>query len=178
MNYKILSSIIVTLLFCLVFQNSAIAQEEKESEGRHFISVTFAQTYIPKGTNQDNLNHKGHFVPGIGFDYLYKIKPRFELGVMADIELGRYIIPHKEDLERDHALVLVGVATYTLLPSWNAFVGGGIELERHHNLGVLRMGTEYNFAIGNNWSIPVGIFYDLKEGYDSWSISVGLGRSF
>ncbi|OHX68468.1 hypothetical protein NH26_06550 [Flammeovirga pacifica] len=154
------------------------SQEHEKEEGRHYISITFAQTFIPQGSNMDNLNHKGHLVPGIGFDYLYKIKPRFELGIMADFELGRYIIPHKEDLVRDHAIVLVGVATYTLMPNWNAFVGGGMEFEKHHNLGVFRIGTEYNFGIGNQWSIPVGIFYDLKEGYDTWSMSIGLGKAF
>lgn len=167
------------LFLFLTIGHLLYAQEDKEEkENRHYLSITFADTYIPQGSGLDNLDHKGHFVPSIGIDYLYRLKPRIEVGVMMDFELGHYVIPHKEDLERENAFVLCAVATYEILPKWNAFIGGGVELEKHHNLGVFRLGTEYNFDIGEGWSIPLGTFYDIKEGYDTWSVSVGIGKSF
>ncbi|KXX68627.1 transporter [Flammeovirga sp. SJP92] len=173
---KKLALFFITCLTCL----SVFAQHPEEAghDKKQFISITIAQTFIPKGANMDNLNHKGHFVPGIGFDYLYRVKPKLEVGVMLDFELGRYIIPHKDDLVRDHAFVVAGVLAYSITPHWNVFGGGGIELEKHHNLGVFRLGTEYNFEIGKHWSIPVGLFYDIKEGYDTFSLSVGIGKAF
>ncbi|ANQ50293.1 hypothetical protein MY04_2925 [Flammeovirga sp. MY04] len=172
---------VIVFISIVFFSFSAVAQdlhEVEKKENKHFVSITFAQTYIPQGVDMDNLNHKGHLVPGFGIDYLYRLSPKFEIGAMVDYEMGSYIIPHKEDLIRDHAFVLVGVATYTILPNWNIFLGGGVELEKHHNLGVFRMGTEVNFNIGRDWSIPVGYFYDIKEGYDTSSISVGIGKAF
>lgn len=176
MKYWSIVFYIGLLMLCSII---SFAQEEKEKkENRHYISITFAESYIAKGVGIDNLDHKGHFVPSFGLDYLYRFHPKFEAGIMFDYELGHYLIPHEEDLERENAIVLCGVVTYEVLPSWNVFVGGGIELEKHHNLGVFRIGTEYNFDLSENWSIPLGTFYDIKEGYDTWSISVGIGKSF
>lgn len=168
----------IITLFILLIHFNVQAQKVEKNEKKHFISITTAQTYIPQGVNMDNLNHKGHFVPGIGIDYLYRIKNEWEIGVMADYELGSYIIPHKENLHRENAFVFVGVITYTILPNWNAFIGGGIEIDKHHQMGVFRLGTEVNIDIGNDWSIPIGYFYDIKEGYDTSSISIGFGKAF
>ncbi|MBB6459523.1 hypothetical protein [Flammeovirga kamogawensis] len=169
------SLLIFSLL--LFFIQTISAQEKKEP--KHFISITNANTYIPKGAGVDNLDHKGHFVPGFGIDYLYRFLPKWEVGIMADFEVGEYIIPHDEPLKRENALVLALVATYTLIPNWNVFMGGGVELEKDHNLGIFRLGTEYAFPIGQQgWAIPLGVFYDIKEGYDAWSISVGVGKAF
>lgn len=149
-----------------------------EEEYKNILSINVGESFIAKGAGIDNLNAKGHLVPSIGLDYFRKINTRWEIGVMLDWELGTYIIPHKENLEREHALIAVATTTYSFAPTWCAFVGAGIELEQHENLPVLRLGLEKQFHLNNGWFIPVGSFMDIKDGYDAWSLSVGIGREF
>ncbi|MCT4622195.1 MAG: hypothetical protein N4A46_01135 [Schleiferiaceae bacterium] len=166
----------LTLLFLFLIQLSW-AQEEDPMKYRHFASVTFAYGIVPQGSDEDNIE-KGHLVPALGADYLFRLAPKWEVGLMVDFELATYVIPRKENLKRERALLIVPVGVYNILPGWSAFGGAGIELEKHKNLPVFRLGTEYSFPIKNRWVIPVGIFMDVKEGYENFSFSVGIGRSF
>ncbi len=58
------------------------------------------------------------------------------------------------------------------------FAGGGIELEQHHNLGIMRLGGEYLIKLKKDWVISPGFFFDFKEGIDTWSLSVAFGKEF
>ena len=71
---------------CIYGQESA--EDHEEELERHGISLNFAYSFIPKGAKEDNLNNRGHFVPGIGIDYIYKLQPKWEVGLMVDIEFG------------------------------------------------------------------------------------------
>ena len=153
------------------------AQETTLPEKKNVLTTALAYTFIPAGSAQDNLQ-KGHFVPGIGIDYFRRIQPRFDLGIMADIELGSYVIPRKEDLIRERALVLALIGSYSITENWGVFFGPGYELERHKSFPIFRLGSEYLVSLKGDWFIPLGLFYDIKEGYDAWSISIGIGLEF
>ncbi len=96
---------------------------------------------------------------------------------MADIELGNYVVINK-DLNRENAFIIAGVGAYTISDHWTVFGGGGIELEKHNNLAILRLGLEYNAKLGNGWIIAPGLFFDFKEGYDTWSLVLAIGKAF
>jgi len=168
------------LLLLTILFHGAQAQESdlaNSEEEKNIFSLALAYTFIPAATTQDNIQ-EGHFVPGIGLDYFRRINPQFELGIMADIELGSYLIPRNNDLIRDKALVIALVGSYAFSESWAIFLGPGFELERHHSFPIFRLGTEYLFTLPNAHFIPLGIFYDAKEGYDAWSICLGYGIRF
>ena len=124
------------------------------------------------------MDNRGHFVPGIGLDYLYTLHPKWEVGIMIDIELGSYVIPHKNDLKRENAVILALLGVYKLYPRWHLLLGGGIELERHEHLGIIRLGTDYIFPVGKGWFIPLGLLFDIKEGFDAWSWKAGIAKEF
>ena len=167
------------ILICILlsFYQNVIAQEVNQSEKKNIFTMALAYTFIPAGSAQDNLQN-GHFVPGIGIDYFRRIHPKFDFGIMADIELGTYVIPRKEDLIRERALVLALIGSYAITDRWGVFFGPGYELERHKSFPIFRLGSEYMFPLKGDWFIPVGLFYDVKEGFDAWSISVGFGLEF
>ena len=60
--------------------------------------------------------------------------------------------------------------------NWNLLGGGGIELEHNHNLAVLRVGVERSIPFGKNWVIGPAFFFDFKEGYDTWSLALAIGK--
>ena len=113
----------------------------------------------------------------IGIDYFRRIFPRLEIGIMADLDLGEYVIFEKE-LDRENALLLEAIASFNLTKHINVFVGGGVEFEKHMNLGIFRLGAEYMFKLKKGWIIAPSFVFDFKEGTDSWSLSLGFGKGF
>jgi len=177
-NFCIRTSILV-LLIGFMSNSNVYAQEETSThhEEKHLIALTFGYSYIPKGSEEDQTETTGVFVPSIGLDYMYRIHQRWEIGLMADVELGNYVIRQTE-LNRENAFIIAAVGLYKISNGWSVFGGVGIELEKHKNLAILRLGTDYSFGLGKGWIVAPGITYDLKEGYDSWSISVAIGKGF
>ena len=161
------------------------AQEVIEHENEHveakeptqLLGVSFGYTYVPKAGEIGGSEATGVMVPSIGLDYFYKISPKFEVGTMIDLELANYLIFEK-DLSREKALIVSAVGVYALMGELNVIAGGGVELEKHKSFGVLRFGMDYSWTFKNNWLLAPGVFYDLKEGYNTWAVSINFGKEF
>lgn len=174
MKNILLSTIFLLSLFSTF---KAIAQENEEEEKKHLISVSLGYAYIHKGASEGSESADGVLVPSLGLNYFYELSPKWEIGLMTDFEFGSYIIFEK-DLKRENAFIAAAVASYSLTKSWRFLAGGGIEFEKEKNLGIVRLGTEYNFNLKNNWLISPEILYDIKEGFDTWSFSVVFTKKF
>ncbi|MFT4754048.1 MAG: hypothetical protein ACI9GM_000616 [Salibacteraceae bacterium] len=153
------------------------AQETKGKENKNLIVFAFGYTFVPKGASAEGAEAKGVLVPSIGFDYFREISDKFEIGAMIDLELAEYLILEK-NLNREKAFLVVAVGAYKLSSNMTLFLGGGIELEKHENLAIARLGADYNFKLGADWVLGPSFFYDLKKGYDTWSLSLGIGKEF
>jgi len=164
------------LLILTLFVNTLLVAQETEEETKHLITGALGYTFIPSGSSHDS-QEEGAFVPSLGLDYFYSINSKWEIGIMTDLELGEYLILKKE-LNRENAFLIAAIASYSLTKHLNISAGGGIEFEKHHNLGVLRIGTEYTINLKKGWLIAPGLFFDFKEGIDTWSLSLGFGREF
>jgi len=151
--------------------------QEIEDEEKHVFSMAYGYTYIPKGAEVEGPVADGVFVPTVGVGYFYRVKPRGEIGVMADMEFGEYIVAER-DLNRKNAIIVAIIGTYALTESINLYAGGGMEFERSHNLGVFRCGGEYSFTIGNDFFIAPVFLFDFKQNYDTWSLTVSVGKEF
>jgi len=173
------------MIILFVLPQIAIAQEEEvegegEGEGeelRHFISLSFGYTYIPDGAELGTTEADGFLVPSVGLDYMYKVTPRWEIGIMMDIELDHYLVVDKE-LERENAFIAVLVGLYKVSPRFSLFAGGGIEIESNENLAVLRVGADTPIPIGREWILAPTLIFDFKEGYDTWSFALAIGKEF
>ena len=171
----------ILIIYLLFFVSNSISAQEYENENKkeskHLITVAIGYSYIPKGVSHGEEGADGVFIPSLGVDYFYKISSKWEIGVMTDFEFGEYLIIEK-DLNRKNAIVVTAIASYSLTESINLFAGGGIEFEEEHNLGIVRVGGEYAFELNKGWILAPGFFYDFKEGYDSWSLSLAIGKEF
>ena len=170
--------IVIIFLFGLVpILHAQETEETKGKEAKNLITFSFGYTFVPKATSIGGTEPNGIFVPSVGLDYFRKVAKRWEVGVMIDLELADYVIFEK-NLERERALVIAAVATFMLTENINFFAGAGAELERNHNLFVMRLGTEYAFRFNKGWTLAPGFFYDIKEGYDTWSLALAFGKEF
>ena len=58
------------------------------------------------------------------------------------------------------------------------FLGGGVEVEQHDNLAVLRLETQYSIDVGKHWALVPILYFDFKGNYNAWSLVMSFARKF
>ncbi|MEN8157143.1 MAG: hypothetical protein ABFS10_09335 [Bacteroidota bacterium] len=149
----------------------------EEHHPRHQLAAGFGFTFIPVAGGLGDTEARGLFVPQIGLDYFYHIHGRWGGGLMADYELDHYMIVEQQ-IEREHALLLILAGEFKITEHWAVFAGGGVEIEPHDHLGVVRLGAEYSIVLKKNWVLLPMLYFDFKENYDTWSFAVSIGKRF
>ncbi|MCI4647244.1 hypothetical protein [Phaeodactylibacter sp.] len=146
-------------------------------EHKYKMALAFGYNHIPDGFEEGG--EESVFAPSIGLDFFYALNHKFALGMVADLELAEYAVDlNRESLERERAFILAILGAYEVLPHWELLLGGGIELERHRNLGVVRFGTEYEIDLGQGWIIGPSLFFDIKEEFNVWAFTALVGKRF
>jgi len=180
---KIVTLILLTFL---IATHLSLAQEgvneEKEHEGKNRIGFVLEATFVPEASSSEhseesNGDSKGKVVPTIGLEYIRTLSHHWDVGFSAEVELESYIIVD-EQLNRENPLILVAFAIYRIIGSWFIYGGAGVELEKHKNLAVLRLGTEYEFKLSNGWDIAPTLTFDHKIDFNSFAIGFSIGKRF
>jgi len=126
-----------------------------------------------------HMKNQSVFIPTFGLEYVYRFNHKWAAAIIANMETGNYLIEfEREDLERENVLIIAAVAVFEALPGWAIFTGPGIELEKHHNFPVWRIGTDYQIPLKNNWDLTPVFSFDHKEAYTSWELVISIGKSF
>lgn len=174
------------LLVCLLLLVLPAIAEEREEDAeaknvKNRIGLIFEMALIPEGSSEDEHGttdaRKGVFVPTVGLEYTRFIAHRWEIGLSAEVEMSHYIILDRE-LNRDNAFLLVAFALYELTPRWFLMFGGGGEFEQHENLFLLRLGTQYEFPLGNGFDITPTFTWDYKVKLNSIALGISIGKRF
>ncbi len=178
--------ITLTLFTFLIATHFTIAQEvvneEEEHEGKNRIGFVLEATFVPEGSStehseESNDDSKGTVVPTIGLEYTRTLSHHWDIGFSAELELESYIIV-EEQLNRENPLILVAFAIYRIMGNWFIYGGGGVELEQHKNLAVLRLGTEYEIKLSNGWDIAPTLTFDHKIDLNSFALGFSIGKRF
>ena len=147
-------------------------------EHTYKIALTFGYSHIPAGF-EEGQEEVAVFVPSVGVDFFYSLGHKFDLGMVVDWELAEYLVEfNRESLTRERALILALVGAYEVIPHWKILAGGGIEWEKHRNLAVVRVGTEYEIELNKGWDLGPSLFFDIKEAFSVWGFHVALGKRF
>ena len=166
------------LLFLLVI-TPAISQEDNEEEQtKHRVAFLFGLTHIPR-TIENGEMLKSEELPTIGIDYFYILNQKWHIGVVLDLELGKYAVDFDgENIPRENALVTGLVAVYRIYKGWSIFTGPGVEFEKNKNIFIIRAGMEYEFELGKNWGLAPAFSYDFKKEYSAYSLGFALSKRF
>ena len=132
---------------------------------------------MPLGDQLGDTDARGLFAPNVGLDYFHRISRRWGAGFIGVIELDHYVVTD-DQVERENALNLVLVGMYSFARYWDVFLGGGMEIEQHDNLAVLRLGTQYSMLMGEHWALIPRLYFDFKGNYNTWTFSVSFARRF
>jgi hypothetical protein len=80
-------------------------------------------------------------------------------------------------VERSYPFAVATVIHYHALRHWSFFAGPGIELEKHENFYLGKIGTEYSFEITDNFEIALNFAYENKqEVYDGWTFGIAFNK--
>jgi hypothetical protein len=180
---------LVSLVTLFAVSNSLLGQEHHQenethqSENhnefkRHRLAVEFGYTHIPDGYEEEE-GDQSVWVPSFGIEYLYRFSHKWGAALTVNMETGNYLIEfQKEDLERENVLIIAAVAVYEVVPRWAVFAGPGIEIEKHHHFGLIRLGTDYEIPLKNNWDITPTFTLDHKIDYYSYEFVIAIGKKF
>ena len=166
------------LLFLLVIAPAFSQEDNEEEQAKHKVVLLLGLTHIPEAIEEGEVL-KSEYVPTVGVDYFYKFNPKWVLGLVLDLELGKYAVDFGgENIPRENAVITGVVAGYRLLKALSIYAGPGVEFERNKNLFIIRATAEYEFELGNNWGLSPALGYDFKKEYSTYSLGVGLNKSF
>lgn len=164
----------IVVLSFLFLSTITFSQEHKETN--HRVAFVLGHSYVSL-ENNEVLS-----IPTFGLDYEYWISDRFGLGIFSDVELiTKEVSPSVEgiSIEREYPLVLTFDLLWNPIEHWELVVGPGFVAERGEIESLIRLGVEYDLALGHHWDVAPNLFYDQKfDGNYAVSIGIGIGKSF
>ena len=106
----------------------------------------------------------------IGFDYLRRLDPKWELGLQLDIDWENNFVQFE-------GVQLAAIVAFSITNKWPVFSGFGIAGEENHTEGFFRIGTEYTFFIGKKqmFFIAPGTFVDITLNDVTTSAMMAVG---
>ena len=183
-SFSLPRSIWITMLLALVVQTAA-QQAGTEAQARtswkhdhsHLVGAGAGFTLVPLGDELGETDARGLYAPNVGLEYFYRIKRRWGAGLIGIIELDHYVVTD-DQVERENALNLTLVGMYSPTRYLDVFLGGGMEIEQHDNLALLRLGTQYSMLLGRHWALIPRLYFDFKGNYNTWTLSLSMARRF
>lgn len=173
------------ILFFLASTQDLHSQHNKESgENSHSRAQHHKLTIMMANSNIRNAIVDNDFliVPTWGLHYDYWFKEKWALGFHTEIMLQQFEVETKENtgqntLTRTNPVSLNGVVLYRVFPKWTVLAGYGVEIEKHENLYLYKIGLEYEIPLPKNWELGIGLEYDHKlKTYSSWMFGIGFSK--
>jgi len=154
-------------IFLLIFTLNAFGQEE-EIRYRHQVTAGVSVGEVVSETGSQNS-------AALGFDYLYRLNSKWEVGAQFDLNYDRSFEDHDSD-------AIVAIASYSVTERLPLFFGAGMERERStgETTWLARAGFEYTFFLDDEkrWSLLPGGFLDFIDGERVVSVVVAVGFVF
>jgi hypothetical protein len=111
----------------------------------------------------------------IGFDYLYRVNPKWEFGVQLDLA-------YEKGFGEPEAYIIVPIAAYSITNRVPLFFGVGVEHRKatDENEAVVRVGSEYAIFLNKDERLMLlpGGFLDWVDGELNISVVLALGYMF
>ncbi|MCU4155068.1 hypothetical protein J1N10_03720 [Carboxylicivirga sp. A043] len=182
--------VMLALTMNAMAQHHHVEQHEKgeheTNHGKHKVAFYSGFTHIPSAFYEHETHEEstGKWVPTIGIDYYYSLNHKWDVGIIADVELDEYYIhtDNHDDLERNNVVVLSAVGKYKPTKRIGLIAGPGMEWEfKKHDTEtffVLKTGIEYEVAIEKGWELTPVFTYDFKEEYSAYAFGISIGKRF
>lgn len=144
------------------------------------LGMGIGQSILPSGT-QSGTNVRVVVIPTISLDLLYWFNRKFGIGLLNELEIISYVIesPNHNELEREYPFQIVLVGMYKIKNGPGLYFGPGIEIEKHENFYIFKVGIDYELELGNHWDVTPALYYFNKDGtLGGIGVAVVFGRRF
>jgi hypothetical protein len=184
---KLIKRYIIFFFAVLIMSwNSTVAQEDSHNHGdKHsygFHRLTGMMGYATLDNSFSDQSNEVLIVPAIGLNYDYIFKKGWGLGLHSDILLQQFKVEthgDKEEIIRENPFALLGMLLYKPHHRWTVTAGYGIEIEKHENLQMIRIGGEYGIELPKNWELGFSLEFDIKpEAYNTLLFGIGFSKLF
>jgi len=180
----LISSILIIHGLDLVAQN-----HEDDSDADHHTDVehgssghkiTLVMAYSLINNSFEDQTNGILIVPTIGFNYDYFFNARWGFGLHTDILLQQYKVEKHgshEEILRENPVGLAGMVLFKPTHRWTLMAGYGVEVEKHENFQMIRIGIEYGIALPKHWELGFSLEFDYKiKTYSSLMFGVGFSK--
>ena len=184
-----MNRIIAFVIFLVVITPYSFGQHEETAHSdqnaehggtHHKVTLVMANSFL-KNDFEDNPNSI-LVVPTFGLNYDFFFHQKWGVGLHTDIVLQQFKVERHEGQEvliRENPVALCAVGLFKPLPSLTLIAGYGIELEKHENIQLLRLGVEYGFHLPGNWELGFALEFDRKiNTYNSLVFGAGFSKLF
>ena len=128
---------------------------------------------VPRPTVDDGKVRDSSFA--LGFDYLYRVDPKWEVGFQLDLNYDRSFDERESD-------AIVPIGSYSISNRLPLFFGVGLERARStgETFWLTRIGFEYSFFLDDRERVSLlpGAFLDHIHGETLLSAVVAIGFQF
>ena len=170
------------LLISLPFGLWAQSEGEIEEEGKHSIGLVISHAHSFQGI--DGMGGRQVIVlPMWGLDYNYRLNAQWALGLHVDVIVESFAVERvgseDEILERTYPVAPALMGFYKWNAHWQVGFGGGFEWSEEESLALNRVALEYGLPIREKLELVGVLQYDWRwDAYDTWSLGIGVLRSF
>jgi hypothetical protein len=173
------------ILFSLLFfvQHITFAQDERKEEhgekGSSRLTLGLGHTHISEG----KVDGKTEWIvmPSWSFNFDYWISNKVAIGLQQDLVTESFVVEnsHGEEIERSSPWSIVPVVIFKPGKHFSFIGGAGIEIAKHENLGLMRLGIEYGWHLPEDWELGAALVWDGKwKYYNSWGLAFTISKIF
>jgi hypothetical protein len=184
-----MKGLITIVIFLIVFipysnaqhsENEGNASHDKHQGVTHKVTLVMANSFLKNQV--DETTNSILVVPAYGLNYDVLFHHKWGFGLHSDIILQQFKVEsHREDVEliRENPVALCALGLFKPLPPLTLIAGYGVEIEKHENIQLFRIGVEYGFHLPGNWELAFALEFDRKiNTYNSWVFGVGFCKLF
>lgn len=183
MHYINKKTALVVLIFFLGLLNNVAQEEHEKEEQKHSIAILLSHTQVHEAIDE-NGNDKWLSLPSFQLNYTYELNASWGIGLHTDFIFEEFNVEHIAEgkdniLQRRTPIAPALVAIYNPWDHLGFLLGAGGEFAKEGNLFLIRIGIEYGYDIHENWELVANITNDvMTEGYNSFSLGIGITRKF
>ncbi len=127
----------------------------------------------------------GFYLPTVGLEYFREINHFIAVGIISEFELGSHIVEKSEEnvviseVNRESAILILPTLCFRVYKGLLFKVGYGVEFEKSHDLGLLKVGFDYVLFLKDpKWRVLPGVSWDHTKYFDGVVYGVTFGYTF
>jgi len=177
-------TLVLSWIIISIITNYSLAQDHQsvDSHGQfgkgHRLTPLAGYAFIDNSFSEET--NYIRVVPAFGINYDYFINSIWGLGIHSDILLQQFKIEkhgHDEKIGRENPIALCGMFLYKPHHRWTTFAGYGVEIEKHENFQLIRIGAEYGIELPKHWELGFSLEFDYKpDAYNSLLFGIGFSK--